>query len=558
MNQSTTQSGGSYLAKTLKAYGVDHIFFVDAILRHMLAHAETLGIRRILAHSEKAAAYMADGYARAARKPAVCMSQSVGAFNLASGLQDAWFANSPVIALTGRHIAENQYRNAYQELDHPPLFSQVTKFSGRIETPFQLGHLTRHAFRVATSGRTGPVHLDIAGHAGGVAEYWETKEPVIAEVRHAGVPAHRIRPDARGLRNIAEALQQAQRPVAVVGAGINWSHAEAALLALAQKVDLPVLSNLDAKAALSGQVRLDRGIAGTYGTDANNRLMSEADFVLFVGSDAGDMITSNWKLPLAGVMTAHIGVDAEDLGRNLPGAMTLQADPALALEELAALLLTQTHDSWLVRADQLDAEWLAQHGAQLESSASPIRPERLVTEIGKWLPSDAVLVADTGYASQWSGQFMKLTSPGQTYLRAAGSLGWAFPASLGAKAACPDRPVVCLTGDGGFMYHLPELETAKRWDLRTITIVNNNGCLAQGLKNLRLAQVDGGKMADCFQFIQQDFAAIAKSFGCTGIRVDRPEDLRAAFDQALQSDAPVVIDVRSDPNALAPIPWMPA
>ena len=558
MSETIKQSGGSFLAQTLKGYGVDHIFFVDAILRHMLAHAEPLGIRRILAHTEKGAAYMADGYARAARKPAVCMSQSVGAANLAAGLQDAHFANSPVIALTGRHIATNQYRHAYQELAHEPLFSQVTKFSGRIETPAQLANLTRHAFRIATSGTTGPVHLDVAGNVGSVTDYWETDEPVIVEAAHKAVPAHRPRPDAQQLSQLAQALQDARRPVAVIGAGVCWSGAQAALVALAQKIELPVIANLDAKAAMTAEPRLDMGITGTYGTDANNHLLAEADFALFIGCDVGDQITCNWKLPASGTRTAHIGVDAEDLGHNLPGALSILADPKVALEELWPKLSTQTRPDWLARAAKLNDEWLAQHRQHIESDASPIRPERLVTELGQWLPKDAVLVADTGYASQWSGQFMQLTSADQTYLRACGSLGWAFPASLGAKCAQPDRLVVCLTGDGGFMYHLPELETAKRWNLRTITVVNNNGVLAQGLKNLRIAQIEGGqRMGDCFEFVQQDFAQIAKVFGCVGLHVDRPGDLRAAFDEALKCDGPVVIDVRSDPSALAPIPWMP-
>ncbi|MDN8617469.1 thiamine pyrophosphate-binding protein [Variovorax ginsengisoli] len=556
-NTLESHSGGDFLARTLKGYGVDHIFFVDAILRHTLAHAEAHGIRRILAHSEKAAAYMADGFSRASRRPSVCMAQSVGAANLAAGLQDAYFAHSPVIALTGRQVANNQYRHAYQELPHEPLFTPVTKFSGRVETPFQLAHLTRHAFRVATSGLPGPVHLDMAGHVGNIADNWQSGEPVVAEPRHRRVPAHRARPEAQALHELAQALQQAQAPVVVVGAALVWSGGEAALRALAQHVQLPVLCTLDAKAAMADLPTLDMGVTGTYGTDGGNRFLSEADFVLFVGCDVGDQVTSNWRLPLPGVATAHVGVDAEDLGRNLPGALTLQADPATALEELRALLPSASREHWIGRGRALKAQWWTQHAPMLDSAAEPVRPERLMRELGRWLPLDGVLVADTGYASQWSGQLLQLKASSQIFLRAAGSLGWGFPASLGAKAASPDRPVVCLTGDGGFMYHLPELETARRWGLRTITVVNNNGCLAQGLSSLRKAQIGGERMHDCYQFIHQDFAEIARSFGCTGLRVTRPSELGAALEQALASELPVVIDVLSDPAALAPVPWMP-
>ncbi|RYY56106.1 MAG: thiamine pyrophosphate-binding protein, partial [Comamonadaceae bacterium] len=281
---------------------------------------------------------------------------------------------------------------------------------------------------------------------------------------------------------------------------------------------------------------------------------------VFIGCDGCDQITSNWKLPLAHTRVAQVGIDAELLGLSFPGCLAVLADPQAALRQLAPLLRPRERAAWLARARSLKDTWTTDTEGQRASDASPVRPERLCAELERWLPDDAVVVADTGFASQWTAQLLTLTSARQTYLRAVGSLGWAFPAALGAKAALPDRPVVCVTGDGGFMYHLPELETARRRSLNTITVVNNNGCLGQGQKNLGLAQL-GGKpgpgMADCYKFIQQDFAAIARSFGCLGIRVDQPSELRAALDEALRADRPVVIDVHSEPAAVARTPWMP-
>lgn len=549
------ESGGAHLARTLKAYGVDHVFFVDAILRHMLAHAESHGIRRILTHSEKAAAYMADGFSRAAMRPAVCMAQSVGAANLAAGLQDAWFANSPVIAVTGRHVAEKQYRHAYQELPHEPLFTSVTKLSARIETPAQLGLLTRHAFRVATSGQTGPVHLEVAGNTGDVTDYWEVNAPVHVDARHTRVPAYRPRPEAGAIEQLARRLEAARAPLIVLGSGAYWSGAREALAAVLAIQPMPVVCGLDAKSLMAGRPDLDVGVAGTYGTDAANRTLAEADFVLFIGCDVGDQLTSIWKLPLAGTATAQIGLDAEDLGLNLPDTLAIPADPTAALAELATLLRPRTHEAWLARTRELKQAWAATSKANTDSAL--IHPERICAELSRWLPEDAVVVADTGLSSQWLAQRLTLRSPRQTFMRAAGSLGWAFPAALGAKAAVGARPVVCFTGDGGFMYHLPELETARRWSLNTITIVNDNGCLAQGQPRLRKAQIGGPGMDDCYKFAEQDYAAIARAFGCVGLRVDRASDLPAALDEALSANAPVVIDVRTDPEAIAPNPWMP-
>lgn len=557
MTPAESMSGGAQLARMLRDYGVDHIFFVDAILRHMLAHAEQHGIRRILAHSEKAAAYMADGYARATGRPAVCMAQSVGAANLASGLQDACLAGAPVIALTGRQVAEKQYRHAYQELPHEPMFTSVTRFSGRIETPFQLGHLMRHAFRVATSAPSGPVHLDVSGHTGDVAENWQMAEPVIVEEAHTRMPAFRPPPPPKVIEALARALEEADAPILVVGQDARWSRATAALQALVRRQQLPVGCGPDAKAMMAGLPELDAGVVGTYGTDAANRLMAEADFVLFVGSEAGDQITANWKLPLPGVRGAQIGADPADLGRNLPGALLVHADPRLALEALDACAKPRRRDAWLARMQALKDQWWTEHAPRLASDAVPVRPERICAEVTRWLPADACVVADTGFASQWSSQLLQLRHADQQFLRAVGSLGWAFPASLGVKCAQPHRPVVCFTGDGGFMYHLPELETAKRWGLNTITVVNNNGCLAQGQRSLRAAQIGGVRMADCYQFVQQDFAAIAQAFGCVGLSVRDPRELEGALNQALREDRPVVIDVHTDSTAMCKVPWMP-
>ena len=169
-------TGARMVARMLQAHGVDHVFFMDAILRRALAEMEDCGIRRILGHSEKAVAYMADGYARIAGRPGVCMAQSVGAANLASGLQDPWLGQSAVIALTGRHVAPFQYRNAYQEVEHAPLFAPVTKFSGRADTLEQIPHLLRMAFREATSGTPRPVHLDIAGFTGDTPDFARTAD----------------------------------------------------------------------------------------------------------------------------------------------------------------------------------------------------------------------------------------------------------------------------------------------------------------------------------------------------------------------------------------------
>ncbi|RZL87796.1 MAG: thiamine pyrophosphate-binding protein, partial [Variovorax sp.] len=206
-------TGARYFAQLLKAYGVSHVFFMDAVLRRALAQMEDVGITRILGHSEKGVGYMADGYSRIAGKPGICMAQSVGAANLAASLQDPYLGHSPVIAFTGRHVAAMQYRNAYQEVAHDGLFAPVTKFHAQMDVIEQMPHLIRQAFREATTGTPRPVHVDVAGLTGDALTPFEADFDLRADEVHSRFPAFRPAPDAAAVRRAADAIAQAERPV---------------------------------------------------------------------------------------------------------------------------------------------------------------------------------------------------------------------------------------------------------------------------------------------------------------------------------------------------------
>ena len=256
----------------------------------------------------------------------------------------------------------------------------------------------------------------------------------------------------------------------------------------------------------------------------------------------------------------QIDQDASEIGRNYGGAIGLLSDVRAALQALAAVATGTQHPEWMAHTNGFVETWRADTEAHRSSEQVPMRPERICRELTEVLPRDAILVADTGFAAMLTGTLVGLRHPAQRYFRAAGSLGWSFPASLGAKCAAPDRPVVCFTGDGGFYYHLPELETARRRGLKTITIVNDNSCLGQGLRNLTLAHqgYDETNKGECYEFGHTDFARVAKAFDCFGVTVEKPGDFAAAFQAALASDLPAVIDVKSDPAAQVALPWMPS
>jgi acetolactate synthase-1/2/3 large subunit len=225
---------------------------------------------------------------------------------------------------------------------------------------------------------------------------------------------------------------------------------------------------------------------------------------------------------------------------------------------IAALEARNATESWLQRTQSLVRAWRDEIELLRQSDAVPIRPERLCKELTDTLPENAVLVADTGYASIWTATMVYLNQPGQTYLRAAGSLGWAFPAALGAKCAAPDRPVICFTGDGGFWYHLSELETASRHNINTVTIINNNNALVQGIDDIHAVYGDRpGNPEELYRFEPVNFARIAQEMGCLGIRVEHPAEIGGAIRQALAAERPTIVEVMTGLQYRAPEPWSP-
>ncbi|MFC1717873.1 thiamine pyrophosphate-binding protein [Candidatus Poribacteria bacterium] len=552
-------SGGRFIAEMCSSYGVTHVFFVEAILRQTLMEMESLGIRRVLAHSEKAAAYMADGYARTSRRPGICMAQSVGAANLAAGLQDAYLALSPVIAITGRQQPTSQYRNAYQEILHHPLFEPVTRYNVNVDTIEQLPYLLRQAFREATSGSPRPAHLDLMGNLGQVIDFAEANMEVIVEKPFTHYPPNRPEPEDERVQEAARLLENAERPVIVAGGGATASQAGTEIVKLAEMLSIPTATSLNGKGTILEDHPLSLGLVGSYSRWCANRIVSEADLVLFIGSHTGDQVTNYWTVPSPGTPVVQIDIDPSELGRNYPNSVGLMGDAKVTVCKLIECLNPEAKkEQWIEYAQKLVKEWQDEQRPLRNSDAVPIRPERLCKELTETLPSDAVLVADTGYSGIWTGTMVYLTHPEQQYIRASGSLGWAFPASLGAKCAAPDRPVVCFTGDGGFWYHLSELETAVRCGIKTVTVVNNNHCLSQCSEGVeRVYRNRPGKSEEIYKFCEVNFARIAQEMGCLGLRAEQPGEIAEALKKALEADVPVVVEVVTDAECKAPEPWRP-
>jgi acetolactate synthase-1/2/3 large subunit len=552
-------TGAQCLADMLKGYGVTHVFHVPAVLRSTYAEMERreTGIKRLHVHGEKAAAYMADGYARASGKPGICMAQVIGALNLAAGLRDAWLAHSPVIAMTGGREPKTKFRQVYQEVDDVPAFEPVTKFNATVDDVARFPDMVRQAFRTAVSGTPGPVHLQFRGNEGQIDAEEAEMEPMV-EPQFARVPAFRPQPDEASVRAALTILQAAARPVIVAGGGVRASGAAAELVALAEALQIPVATSLNGKDSIPGNHPLSVGVAGTYSRESANRVVNAADLVCFIGTETGGMTTHFWAVPKIGTPTVQIDINPEALGRNYPFEAAVNGDARVTLAlmlKMADRGSAERRKPWVAETQKISGEWRSKYKSALESDAVPIRPERLCHELSKHVPDDAIVVVDTGHAGMWMGGMFDLKSPRQSYMRSAGHLGWAFPAGLGAKCACPDRPVVTFTGDAGFWYHIAEIETAARWNINAVTVVNNNGGGNQSKRGFD--RVYGGKQTEqareLWTFRKMNFARLAEDMGALGIRVEQASAFPAALAQALAAGRPAVIDVVTDIDALAPV-----
>ncbi|HTK36525.1 MAG TPA: thiamine pyrophosphate-binding protein [Caulobacteraceae bacterium] len=554
-------TGSRHIAEALRGYGVSHVFFVPAVLLQALAEMEDMDIARIMTHGEKSAAYMADGYARASGKPGVCMAQNIGGSNLAAGLRDAVMAGSPVIALTGGPTPSSRYRNFYQEVEDFSQFDPVTKFNVRVDDVTRLPDLLRQAFREATSGAPGPAHLQVRGPLGNMAEI-EAELTTIVEEQFTRVPAFRALPDPARLAEAAQRLAAAERPIIVAGGGVATSGAQAEVVALAELLGIPVATSLNAKGSIPDNHPLSVGVCGTYSRACANRAVSEADLVFFIGSHTGSQVTTNWTIPAVGAPVIQLDIDPSELGRNYPNTLSLLGDAKLTVQGLLDAIPSgpaPAASPWVERIQGYVREWREQEAPRLHSDAVPMRPERICQAITDALPAGGVVVCDTGHSGIWAGTMIDLNKEGQRFIRCAGSLGWSLPGAMGVKCAKPDSAVIVFAGDGAFYYHIAELETAARYGVNVIVVVNNNSALNQeiGLFDRAYGGKQRGKSEEMWRFREIDFAKVAESFDCVGLRAKTPAELDAALRHALTLNRPVVIDAISDVYAMSRPAWTP-
>jgi len=554
------------VAASLKRHGVSVIFGQSLPSLVHLASKE-FGIRQIAYRQENTGGYMADGYARLSGKVGVVTAQNgPAAALLVAPLAEALKASIPMVALVQDVSRDQTDRNAFQELDHESMFRPVTKWVRRVIHASRIDDYVDMAFTAATSGRPGPVVLMLPSDL--LLE--PATAPKLTERRLSlgSYPLDRHAPSTAVLREAAELIARAERPVVIAGGGVHSSNASAQLSRLQNIAHLPVATTVMGKGSVDEMHPLSMGVASYFmGHNGSTRFMrpliAEADVVVLVGNRTNQNGTDSWQLYPSNALYIHIDIDPQEIGRNYE-AMRLIGDAQLTLERLTDELEKINLDTRKQARQALEttiSNGKASHETEVadlvNSNQSPLRPERIMREIDKRLNHESVVVADASYSSIWIANYISAKTLGARFLtpRGLAGLGWGLPMAIGAKVAKPDAPVFCVVGDGGFAHAWAELETAVRMKAKVILVVLNNGILGyqKHAENIKF-----GAFTDACHFVPVDHAAIARAVGAKGIRVDEASQLGSALDEALNNDTITVIDVVTDPNAFPPVTWYEA
>ncbi|OYW57517.1 MAG: acetolactate synthase [Rhizobiales bacterium 12-68-15] len=516
-------TGGEAIARMFIAFGGGVCFGMGGFqLLPFYDASRRLGLRHFLINDERAGIFAADAYAKVSGRVGLCdATLGPGATNLVTGLMEALNAGTPMVVLAGNTHRAHSWKNMTQECRQVDLLRPVCKELIRVEMVSRIPELVRRAFTVATSGRPGPVVIDIPEDISHAVYPFPVSEFEVDPIFQS-VPALRTRPDGESIAKAADLIAAAKAPVILAGGGVHISGAAETLTAFARSLNIPVAHTLSGKGAIPCADALNAGLFGRYDRIANP-LIEESDLLIVVGCKLGEIATKRYTIPSPGKTLIHLDCVAEEFDRTVPAAVKLWGDAKLGLADLQQALAPRAPDlaaRWADRPADISARmaaWREKVGERLNSTETPIDIARLLTEINATLPENG------------------------------------YPGAMGAALAKPDAPVLALTGDGGFNMMLGELETARRLKLDFTVIVINNAAsgYVKALQHLMYGQ--GAYQSSDLSEI--DYAAVANAMGCRGIRVERPEDLADALRASMERcGGPTVLDVvvTRDPSKMLP------
>lgn len=553
-------TGGEAIARMISLYNPGPIYGMGGFqLLPFYDAARRLGLKHYLINDERAGIFAADAYAKVSGRVGLAdATLGPGATNLVTGLVEALNAGTPMVVLVGDSHREHSWKNMTQESRQTEILRPAVKELLRVEVVARIPELVRRAFAVATSGRPGPVVIDVPEDiAHGVHEFDEADFHAVPA--HEAIPALRCRPDRAALAEAAALIAEARTPIVLAGGGVHLSDAAEALAAFSQALNLPVAHTLSGKGAIACTSGLSAGLFGRYDRIAN-KLIEESDLIFVVGCKLGEIATKRFTVPPRGKRIVHLDLLPEEFGRTTDCALALWGDVGATLAELQDTLAPRAaaiharQAGYAAEVERRMAAWRQDVGPRLHSDETPVNMARLLTELNRALPEDGILIADGGFAAHWGGLLFDTKRPGRAFVpdRGFASIGYGLPAAIGARAASATRPIFAITGDGGFNMMLGELETARRLKLDFTIIVVNNA--ASGYIKALQHLMYGAEGYHASDLAETDYARIAEAMGVRGIRVERPDQLEAAIAEALAARGPVIMDVvvTRDPAKMLP------
>lgn len=548
---------GTILAEMLAGYGVQYVFGLPGGQTNALYDA--IGARsdlhHILMRDERSAAYAAVGYAKVSNKIGVCdATVGAGSTKLTSGLAEAYNSSIPVIAIIS-DVASDwvnliDYGAASQGLNQKDMLKPITKSVIRVPSQKRAPELIRTAFRKASTGRCGPVVLEIP-HDVFDEEYKEGSLDISTDKARGIFPSLRYGPDPDDIERAAELLLKAKNPVIVAGGGVLISGARKELKEIAEFLTAPVATTFSGKGTIPEDHPLALGVLGHMGTEPAREIALEADVVFLVGFKSGQNSTFNWSFPGKYQKVIHLDIDPSEIGKVFHPEGSINADARLGLKCLLRRLKEKgavcSENEALRRAEKIKRQvvkWRRSLNKRIDPQRQPIQPQRVVREINNLCGGDDILVCDASFPSGWGAIYFEAVAQRRfLFPRGLASLGFALPAAIGASFAGKDKTVVVLSGDGGFIYSLSELATLRQHNIRIINVVLNNRCFAWIKWWQRLHYNRGYQSAD---LIDLDFAKIAEGFGLSGMSIKHPAELEAGLKKAWGMRQSVVVDVNTE------------
>ena len=506
-------------------------------------------LRHILVRHEQAAAHAADGYAKVTGKAGVCLATSgPGATNLVTGIMTAYMDSVPMIALAGNVPTSLLGNDAFQESDMMGITIPITKHNFQIRDPNTIRAKIKKAFIIAQEGRPGPVYIDLPKDC-------QTKE-VTKEINDFNIAG--FKPVLEGhpmqIKKAAEMILKAERPVVLAGGGILISNASPELSKLVEMLNIPVTTTFMGKSCFPESHPLCLGVLGMHGRKVANYAIANADLILNIGCRFSDRITGDLKTFASGAKIIHIDIDSAEIGKNVKIDLPIVGDAKRILAQLIEVITSKAtnHKEWAEKIKR----FIKECDCGIDVAGSPLDPRKIMFEFNRILKKDDILVTGTGQHQMFAAHFVKREKP-RTFLSSggAGTMGYGFPAAIGAKVAAPNSQVFDIDGDGSFAMVIQELATCKEENIKVIPVIMNNAYL--GMVRQWMELFFDKRYSGVYLKRTPDFAKVAEAYGLEGITVERDSEIAEAFNRAYKADSTVVIDAITQEEANI-LPMFPA